>query len=306
MLNLSVLYLRSKRNKETKRYHYNTKQVSVMKKAIISSALALAAVAAAAQNGRFDVIDAGTFKVHVYYSNDALGNASFIVEGKKGLVLMEVPLFKDMAAEFDAYVKAIGKNVETVITDYHLGGSGSHTLTMPEGMPAFIDGPVYSGMMKGFKQNWGDAMVDLPNAPVVEVEFGKKVKLVGVEFVFNHGAASDFPGASIIIGKKVYFTHWAPAKAHISPLQVSSKEAVDAEIAATEAELESGAKYFIGGHGGEAARDAVEFKLSYLKTVKELLEGNHTIEGFVKAMNAAYPSLAGEDNLAGLAAALYK
>jgi len=277
-----------------------------MKKAIISSALALAAVAAAAQNGRFDVIDAGAFKVHIYYSNDALGDASYIIEGCKSLVLMEVPLFKAGAKEFNDYVAALGKEVETVITDYHIGDSGEHSLTMPEGMPAFMDGPVYSGMIQGFRQNWGDSMVNPPKTEASEVAFGKRVKLAGVEFLFSHGATSDFPGAAILIGRKVYYTHWSPAKAHISPLQLSSKAAVDAEIEATKAELESGAEYFIGGHGGEAARDAVEFKLSYLETMKSLLENNSSSEGFISGMQKAYPSLAGEENLAGVAAALYK
>ena len=54
--------------------------------------------------GRFEVYDIDNFKLHVYYTNDALGDASYIVEGKDALVTMEQPLFKDNVVEFDAYL----------------------------------------------------------------------------------------------------------------------------------------------------------------------------------------------------------
>lgn len=36
---------------------------------------------------------------------------------------------------------------------------------------------------------------------------------------------------ALIIGGKAYYTHWTPAKAHANRLQVSSSEAIDAELA---------------------------------------------------------------------------
>ena len=63
---------------------------------------------------------------------------------------------------------------------------------------------------------------------------------------------------------------------------------------------------FIGGHGGAATRDAVEFKIAYLKKMKELLASNDTAQSFVDAMKQAFPGLPGEAGLSDLAAALYK
>ena len=123
--------------------------------------------------GRFEVHDLGNYKLHVYYTHDALGDASYIVEGKNGLVTMEQPLFKDNVAEFDTY-------------------------------------------------------------------------------------------------------------------------------------LASGAELFIGGHGGAAKRDAVEFKIDYLKKMKELLGANNTAQDFVDGMKRAYPGLPGGANLPDLGKALYK
>lgn len=63
---------------------------------------------------------------------------------------------------------------------------------------------------------------------------------------------------------------------------------------------------FIGGHGGAAKRDAVEFKISYLQKVKELLEENDTPQAFVADLKKAFPGLPGEEGLDELGKALYK
>ena len=254
--------------------------------------------------GAFQTYDLDGFKLHVYNSNDVMGDASYIVEGDSGLVVMEYPLFKVNAKEFADYIAALDKPIVTDITDYHLGGSDQLPLTMPEGMPAFIEGPIYGGMMKGFAEQFGDTMVELPTQKAAEVPFGQVKNWAGVDFDFQHGAASDFPGASIIIGKQVYYTHWTPAQAHISPLQVGNAAAVDAELAEAQKSLASGAKYFIGGHGGLAEKAQVEFKVAYLQKVKELLAQNKDAAAFAEALKAAYPELPGDAD--ALAEALYK
>ena len=256
--------------------------------------------------GRFEVHDLGNCKLHVYYTNDMMADASYIIEGKDSLVTMEHPLFKDNVAEFNSYIEKLGKPVVKIISDYHVGGTGNHDQIMVEGMEAFSKGPIYGGMMKGFEQMWGDTMTEIPTGTVTEVPFGSTQTWAGVTFEFLHGASSDFPAASILIGGKAYYTHWTPAKAHASHLQVSSPSAIDAEIAEAENSLASGATLFIGGHGGAATRDAVEFKIAYLKKMKELLAAGKTAQAIVDAMKQAYPGLPGEAGLEDLGKALYK
>ena len=266
----------------------------------------LTVTAMAQTKGRFEVHDLGNCKLHVYYTNDALGDASYIIEGKDALVAMEQPLFKDNVAEFDTYLSNLNKPVEKRITDYHVGGTGNHDVVMAEGMPEFTKGEVYGGMMQGFAQAFGDALTDMPTGKASEVAFGTTQTWAGITFEFRPGASSDFPGASILIGGKAYYTHWTPAKAHASHLQISSPAAIDAEIAEAENSLASGAELFIGGHGGAARRDAVEFKIAYLKKMTELLAKNGTVQDFVDGMKKAYPGLPGEAGLADLGKALYK
>lgn len=277
-----------------------------MKKVLIILLNLLTITAMAQTKGRFEVHDLGTFKLHVYYTNDALGDASYIIEGKDALVTMEQPLFKDNVTEFDTYLSRLDKPVEKRITDYHVGGTGKHDVVMAQGMPEFTRGEIYGGMMKGFAQAFGDAMTDMPTGKATEIAFGTTQTWAGVAFEFRHGAASDFPGASILIGGKVYYTHWTPAMAHVSHLQISSPAAIDAEIAEAEKSLASGAELFIGGHGGAAKRDAVEFKIAYLKKMKEVFQANENAEAFVAAMEQAYPELPGAAGLADLGKALYR
>ena len=271
-----------------------------MKKVLFILLNLLTITAMAQTKGRFEVHDLGN------YTNDVMADASYIIEGKDSLVTMEHPLFKDNVAEFNNYIAGLGKPVGKIISDYHVGGTDDHDQIMAEGMEEFSKGPVYGGMMKSFEEMWGDTMTEMPTGTVTEVPFGTTRTWAGVTFEFRHGASSDFPAASILIGGKAYYTHWTPAKAHVSHLQISSSAAIDAEIAEAENSLASGAELFIGGHGGAATRDAVEFKIAYLKKMKELLAANNTAQAFVDAMKQAWPGLPGEAGLEDLGKALYK
>lgn len=192
--------------------------------------------------GTFETHDFDNFRLHVYHTNDALGDASYIVEGTQAVVTLEQPLFRENVAEYDAYLDALDKPVEARIADYHVGGTGDHATVMPAGMPAFTKDAVYDGMMRNFAQTFGDAIVDRPTGATDEVAFGTTQRWAGIPFRFDRGAATDFPAASILIGGKVCYTHWAPAKAHANSLQISSPAAVDAEIAEARRALASGAR----------------------------------------------------------------
>ncbi|MCI5601052.1 MAG: hypothetical protein MR362_07090 [Hallerella sp.] len=263
--------------------------------------------AAIAQAGNFTAYDFGAFKMHVYNSGDVMGDASFIVEGKSELVVLEVPLFQENAKEFDAYVAKLQKPIVASITDYHEGAVKDSKLYVAEGMKSFLVGPIYGGMMKGFQKQWAGKLVILPDvSKATEVKFGETVTLAGISFRFEKGAATDFPAAGICIGGKVYLTHWAPAKEHPSALQISSMAAVDAEIAAAKSSLASGAELFVGSHGGSTTKEAVTFKIEYLNALKRLAAESKDAKELTAKIRKAYPNLAGESNLENLAAALKK
>ena len=59
-----------------------------MKKVLFILFNLLTITAMAQDKGRFEVYDLDNFKLHVYYTNDALGDASYIIEGTQELVTM--------------------------------------------------------------------------------------------------------------------------------------------------------------------------------------------------------------------------
>ena len=257
-----------------------------------------------ATKGRFETLELGDFRLHVYHTNDVMGDVSFLIEGPDGLVTLEQPLFKDNIAEFDAYEASLGKPVVQRIK--LAKGEYTDPILMPEGMHAFTQGDIYGGMMKGFAQQFGDAITAMPTGKVSEVAFDKPVAYAGVSFRFVHGATNDFPAAGILIGGKVFYTHWTPMKAHVNTLQVATPAAIDAQIEATEQSLASGATHFIGGHGaGVGTVDDARFKIDYLKKLKELRAANPTPEALATALRNAYPGLPGEDGVEALAKAMY-
>ena len=120
----------------------------------------------------------------------------------------------------------------------------------------------------------------------------------------RRGAASDFPGASIIIGGQVFYSHWAYYTAHMSPLQLGNAAAIDAELKATNDALASSCKYFIGGHGGLVEKPAVEARIAYLEKVKALRAEKPNAASFTMALKEAFPDMPGA--IAPLAESLYK
>ncbi len=276
---------------------------------IISSIAIMATSSSCANKGaneKFQVISMPHATLHVYNTGDAMGDASYIVEGKKGLVTIETPLFKENLAEFEQYVKSLRKPVVAEIADYHLGGTHDRPLVMAEGMGTFTKEGPYAAMMAGFQQGFGDAIVDLPTGRVSEVPFGCKVNYAGVDFEFSHGSMTDFPGAAILIDNTALLTHWAPAKSHMNNLQLGSRAAVDAEASLLKAMKDSGAKWFLGGHGGAADTETLAFKTEYVAKLQSLLAENEDAVSFAAALKAAYPGLAGEEGVDALAEALYR
>lgn len=287
-----------------------------MKKLTVAVAAALSLLAAQAQNtnamkGNFEKIDCGRFALHVYTTEDALADASFIFEGDKGLIILEAPLFKENIAEFAAYTACLGKPVERVVMNYHIGGVsgyGDDTLVMIEGMPEFETGAVYGGMIEGFKKAFGESADLAPHGKVSTVPRCGKQTWAGIDFVFTDGASSDFPASSIAVGGKVYYTHYVPSKAHFTALQINGADAIDATVAALKAAEASGCTVFIGEHGIPAVTDldTVRFQIEYLGRLKEARRNCGGAAACIEAMKRAYPLLPNEDGLEAVVKTLYE
>ena len=115
-----------------------------------SIALVLCATLTASAQGKFEVKEFGSFKLHSYITADPLGDMSYIIEGNKSVVVLEPAAFHDNIKELGEYLGKLNKPVEKVIANYHAAGFSAfdHSkFVMIEGMPQFVKGDVYSGMM---------------------------------------------------------------------------------------------------------------------------------------------------------------
>lgn len=176
---------------------------------------------------KFEVKDFGKFKFHTYVAADPLGDMSYIIEGNKSLVVLEPAAFYDNIKEMRQYITKLDKPVEKVIANYHAAGFSAYEpsrYVMIEGMPEFVKGDVYGGMVKSFASNFVTAIDTDGNVPTATVPKDGKEKIAGISFEFTPGAASDFPVASILIGDKVYYLHFTPVTGtHMGPLQITGR-----------------------------------------------------------------------------------
>lgn len=256
-----------------------------------------------------DVRDFGSFKLHTYISDAPMPDLSYIIEGKKGVVILEPPTFVKSIQDFQNYVRALNKPIVKVVADYHVGGLNEWELSkivMVEGMPEFEKGEAYSGMLSYFRSTFGEDIDLREHKSTAIIPRDAKEKWAGISFTFLPGAVSDFPASSINIGGKVFYTHFSPTKAHISSLQINSRAAVNALIAELERAKKSGCKLIIGSHGVPADIETLDFQIAYLGKMKEVLNETGKKDDFIRRMKNAYPSLDGEKDLIDVAEILYK
>ncbi len=279
-----------------------------MKKIILSAATLFSVAVASAQQGTVNDYNFGDFKVHIYTSAEAMHDVSILVEGENGLVVLEPQSFYKSIEDFNAYAEKLGKPIEKIVANYHAGGLAECDLkkvVMVEPMVEFMKSDMAQGMMNKFAGAFQGAM-DTRSVKIKKtIPAVGTQKWAGVEFDFVSGASSDFPASSVNIGDKVYYTHFAPNKAHLSPLQLNSREAVDATIADLIQAKESGCELFVGSHGGVASMDDVEFLISYLERVKVLLAECEDSDTFGQRLISGYPHLEGYLNVRGVAQNLY-
>jgi hypothetical protein len=276
-----------------------------MKKLFFTLVAMMAMASGMYAQGKFEVKDFVTFKMHTYFTNDPMGDTAFIIETEHGLVTLDEPLMKDNFEEFNKYMKDLHKPVDYHIINFHEGGNPTNATVRAEGMTKFMSEGMYDNMMKGFQQSFGDKMLDRPIGKTTEIRFGETLNNDGVTYKFEKAPAGGFPAATIIIGGKVRATHSVPAKAHING-RSGDAAAIEASMKDAEAALVSGCELFIGSHGGYATKDVVEFQADYYKKVLELAKQEKDADAFVTALKKAYPGLAGEDGLTQAAANLYK
>ncbi len=278
-----------------------------MKKLFLSAATLLSVVAASAQ-GVVKSYNFDNFKLHHYTSSEAMGDISLLVEGEKGVVVIEPQSFYKSIKDFNSYIEKLDKPLVKVVANYHAGGLAEYDLkkvVMVKPMIEFMQSPMAKGMMDKFTEIFNDEMDTRPVKVKKSIPTVGMQRWAGVEFNFSDGAASDFPASTINIGGKAIYTHFAPSKSHFAPMRINSKESIDAILAELNSIKSSGVEHIFGSHGAPATQAEVSFQIEYLERVKTLLTKCSTSDTFAQQLIVAYPSLAGAENVKAVAKSLY-
>lgn len=172
-------------------------------------------------------------------------------------------------------------------------------------MPAFTNAALYDGMRGTSRRSSAMRSPIGRPGPTGEVEFDTTQQWAGIPFRFSRGASTDFPAASILIGGKVYYTHWAPAEAHANPLQISSPAPSPPRSPRPDGHSLRAPNSSSADTAERRTPMPLRFKIGYLECVERLLAANDTADEFARALRAAYPELPDEAAAAALAQALY-
>lgn len=279
-----------------------------MKKVFMTLMALLCAIMVNAQaDGTFTVKQMKGFTLHIYNHDGGPGDHSFVIEGPSSLVALEVPLTKPYGDKFSDYMRGLNKPVVATITGYDIGGKFSEQTFIPEALVESMKR--MSNMIDGYKTRYGDNLMDISywTNPTEQVKFGVTKTWDGVKFRFDEGPDGFFKSATIVINGQVALLHSEPSANHLSVREAQNAASLDTAIKADEMVLKSGAKYFITHHGsGFVPAKAVKNHLKYLKKVKALRAKATTPEQLAAAMQKAFPNRGGAENLAEVAANLFK
>ncbi len=285
-----------------------------MRNQIKLAALAfIVSCAASAEAAEFDAKKFTTYdlpesRLHVYESGDPMSDVSFIVEGKRKLVVIEQPTFYNAIEEFESYISELKKPVAQVVANYHSGGAAqypSKIIMTPESMVAFGESPMAKGMISKFTKAFGEAADFRPVTGIKSFALPLTTKLAGVNFEFTATKTAGMPGAVIQIDNDALYTHFAPAKAHANPMQIKSIKSLDAQLEELNFIKSSGAKYIFGSHGAPATQSEVAFQIEYLELIKRLRRECTTADLFAQRLLVAHPYIPGVESIKAVAKALY-
>lgn len=237
---------------------------------------------------------AGDVRLHTFLgSENVLANASHIIEGKSGLVVVDGQIDIPTTKEFLKYINGLGKPVLRVyVTHAHV----DHFVTLslgfkPENVYALketIDVIAEHGdeMRLGLKAFYGDnipASVLIPGNIALP---GNEV-IDGIDFVFEHVVNAEAEHQlviklpqfnAVIAGDLVYSGTYI----YFDSLELDNWLAFLESI--------KGYEIILAGHGKPADRNEAQANIDYLKAAAEATRKHYPYaDAFKTAMIAAYP-----------------
>ena len=254
-------------------------------------------------SGSVTVYHYGDVNLHVYNSEDALGDVAYIVEGKDALVGIELPSFTAGLDAWKGYVQSLGKPMNDIFLDAHVTGasyiSGMNIYGTQAAKDAIASGSTLA-TTDGLYQTFGSDFHGGEDMAQINTVVSGKVTVGGIEFnVIDRGDTYDLEIPSI----NVVYTHMLGKTVHsIMP----STAAMDAMLDTLHDYQNKGYAMVLSGHSTPEGQDAVTEKIAYVQKAKELAASCTTADAFKAAMKEAFPNYAGDNYLEMTAGYLFQ
>lgn len=258
---------------------------------------------AALSSGSVTVYDFGETKLHVFFTNDALGDVAYIVEGADALVGIELPSFTEGLNAWKAYADGLGKPMDDIFLCSHPAGAsyitGMNVYGTQGAKDSIASGSAYA-TAQGLYETFGEAFHGGSDIAAVNQVVSGPVTVAGISFnLIERGEAYDLEIPAI----NAVYTHMLGKTSHSI---LTSLEHMDEIAAALKTYQAKGYEKILPSHGGPEGQDAVAEKLSYIEKTRELAAANGTAADFIRAMQEAFPNYDGENYLEMTAGYLYQ
>ena len=245
-------------------------------------------------SGSVTVYHYGDVNLHVYNSEDALGDVAYIVEGKDALVGIELPSFTAGLDAWKSYVQSLGKPMNDIFLCDHVTGvsyvSGMNVMGTQGAKDSIAAGATYA-TTEGLYETFGDDFHGGPDMAYINKVVSGTVTVAGIDFnLIDHGETYDLEIPSM----NVVYTHMLGKTSHSI---LTSTAHMDSMLETLKGYQSTGYDMILTAHGGVEGQDAVTEKIAYVQKTKEIAASCITADEFKAAMKDAFPNYAGDNYL---------
>jgi len=252
-------------------------------------------------HGAILLYNLGQLRLHLYQTNDALGDFVPVVENAGQAVVIENPSFCHSSQELSDYLAKQNIQVVAKLLAYHMAGASF----LPQ-VPAYATqravqyGTAGGGkaLVDGFVQTFG-ADFDAQISPIDQLVQPGELQLAGISFQLLE-TADAFDVA--IPQARLLYLHLLGGDSHSLVL---GPDDLKRQIQQLGAYLDGDYRLFVSAHHLPESAADVSVKLAYLQKMAQLAKSCNNAQDFQAAMLKAFPNHQSQNFLEMSAPAFY-
>jgi len=243
--------------------------------------------------GTIKTYDFGNIKLNAYLTNDVLNDVTYIVEKGDNVVIIEGTAFHNNVDELAEYIKLSGKNIAGALMAYHPNGYDKfHTdvYATENAVNSWQQGGSIRSLVDGFVVTFGDGIATEMPQTAKTITAGQNITLGEIEF---HIIEAGDDAYSVEIPEiNCIYRHMMGSKCHNI---LTSLEHIDAMIAEMKQYKQKNYALILTSHYEPETLSAVDEKINYLETVKQIALQSNNAEEFKTNVKQKFADYTGEN-----------